>query len=91
VRQLAHFLRSDRKSVLVAKVRRKYVNESWAGRVPSSITLHYSTGKDVRDIRINEAVGYIFTSSNQGGLCITDLATGEDLWLLPVVSTHFLL
>jgi len=72
-------------------MKRKYINESWAGKVPSSITPHYSTGRDVRDVRVNEADGYVFTSSTEGGLCVTDLATGKDLWSLPVASTHFLL
>ena len=91
MRQLLYFLPSDRKIAGDKGKKRKYINESWAGKVPSSITPHYSTGRDVRDVRINEAAGYIFASSTEGGLCVTDLATGDDLWSLPVVSTRLLL
>ena len=80
---------------LIVRVRtgkkRKYINDSWAGKVPSSITIHHSTGRDVSEVKVDEADGYIFTSSSLGGLRVTDLATGEDLWSLPLVGTHLLL
>ena len=84
----SHFLPPKLKDCVGDKgKKRKYINESWAGKVPSSIAPHYGTGRDVRDVRVNEAAGYIFTSSFRGSLCVTNLATGEDLWSLPLVST----
>ena len=74
--------------------KRKYINESWAGKVPSSITPYYST-INVSTVKVNEAAGYIFTLSETvkelEGLRVIDLATGEDLWSLPLVSADLLL
>jgi hypothetical protein len=61
-----------------------------AGPAKFHLRLHPITGREVGVVRLDEATGYIFASSIRGGLFVTDMVTGEDLWSLPAVGTHLL-
>ena len=61
----------------------KYIGDSWAGRVPSSITVHRQIGDTVLNFRVDEMAEYVFKTSPSGGIDITDLYTAEMLWSLP--------
>jgi hypothetical protein len=63
--------------------RRQLIDMSWNGRGPSAIKKYTDTGDGVHRIKVDEDAGYIITTSQLGGLCVTDLTRNERLWSLP--------
>ncbi|KAF4562491.1 hypothetical protein EYR40_004692 [Pleurotus pulmonarius] len=64
--------------------RRALIPQSWLGRRPSRLRQHSSTAPNskVHRFKIDERRGFIVSTSSEGSLNVTDLATGETLWAL---------
>ncbi|KAF4562492.1 hypothetical protein EYR36_004152 [Pleurotus pulmonarius] len=64
--------------------RRALIPQSWLGRQPSRLRQHSSTAPNskVHRFKIDERRGFIVSTSSEGSLNVTDLATGETLWAL---------
>lgn len=67
--------------------RRLHIEQSWSGKRPSTVTEHHATGTAVHRIKVDEAEGYIITTSKMGGLIVADLVHNQVLWSLPRAST----
>ncbi|KAF9489180.1 hypothetical protein BDN71DRAFT_1531426 [Pleurotus eryngii] len=64
--------------------RRVLIAQSWLGRRPSRLHQHSSAAPNskVHRFKVDERRGFIVSTSSEGSLNVTDLATGETLWAL---------
>ncbi|KAF7437516.1 hypothetical protein PC9H_004358 [Pleurotus ostreatus] len=64
--------------------RRVLIAQGWLGRQPSTLRQHSRTASNskVHRFKIDERRGFIVSTSSQGSLNVTDLATGDTLWAL---------
>ncbi|TFK33146.1 hypothetical protein BDQ12DRAFT_700895 [Crucibulum laeve] len=62
--------------------RRLDIKRSWEGKAPSKV-VEYKSRKAVHRIKVDGDAGYIITTSQRGGLAVTDLEEGKMLWTLP--------
>jgi hypothetical protein len=69
--------------------RRLEIQHNWKGKGPSTVVEHKSTSPEwthlVHRIKVDELAGYIITTSNKGGILVTDLNEDRILWALPQV------
>ena len=69
--------------------KRLEIQRNWKGKGPSTIIQHNSTAPEwthlVHRIKVDELAGYIMTTSNKGGLLVTDMNEDRILWALPRV------
>ncbi|EDR04773.1 uncharacterized protein LACBIDRAFT_303972 [Laccaria bicolor S238N-H82] len=64
--------------------RRLQIQQSWLGNAPSRIVRHHtSPNRRVHRIKVDELAGFIITTSQSGGLAVTDINTDQLLWSLP--------
>ena len=66
-----------------AGCRRHLIEKAWLGQGPSKIRKYTATGQAVHRIKVDERAGFITTTSQQGGLDVTDLEANELLQYLP--------
>ena len=73
--------------------KRLEIQRSWKGTGPSTLIQHTSTSPElthmVHRIKVDELAGYIMTTSNKGGLLVTDLNEDRVLWALPQVCKQY--
>ncbi|KAG9223420.1 hypothetical protein PLEOSDRAFT_1081654 [Pleurotus ostreatus PC15] len=64
--------------------RRALIAQSWLGRQSSRLRQHSSAAPNskVHRFKVDERRGFIVSTSSEGSLNVTDLATGETLWAL---------
>jgi hypothetical protein len=73
------------------QVRLQYqIERSWLGMGPSALTTHLHIGTDVHRLKVDEQRGFIITTHQEGGLCVSDITEQVILWALPTASTHLL-
>ncbi|KAF9489178.1 hypothetical protein BDN71DRAFT_1512381 [Pleurotus eryngii] len=64
--------------------RRVFIAQGWLGQQSSTLRQHSSIASNskVHRFKIDERRGFIVSSSSEGPLNVTDLATGDTLWAL---------
>ena len=79
--------------IKVSGQKRWQIQRNWRGKGPSIIVEYKSTSLEwthlVHRIKVDELAGYIMTTSNQGGILVTDLNQDCLLWALPPVCKYF--
>lgn len=68
--------------------RRFQIEKAWIGRGTSTIKSYPGTGMAVHRFKVDEDAGFIISTSDTGGLVVTELATNEVLWSLPPRYIH---
>ncbi|KAI6104530.1 hypothetical protein EDD16DRAFT_1714699 [Pisolithus croceorrhizus] len=62
----------------------------WRGKAPSYVEELSASGTSVHRIKVDEDSGLVITTSQRGGLLVTNLKGNAPLWGLPPVSKRFL-
>lgn len=66
--------------------RRFQIEKAWIGRGPTVVKTYQGTGAAVHRFKVDEKAAFIVSTSDDGGLLVTDIESNEVVWSLNPVS-----